>query len=189
MPIILSKRTGGGGSSGGVTSLDGLSGAVTLSEGDGITLTTVGQDIEIAASGGGDSELAFAQITSNVDITSTTAATPTEVISAGAVVFDGSTRVCIEFFCMQVRSSHQFVVLTLWDDATQLSRFGVVQIALDVNMPVLLRRILTPSAGSHTYKVTAYKSGGTGTITAGTGSGGDGANVPAYIRIATLDAV
>lgn len=52
MATILSRKPGGGGSGGGVTSLDGLTGAVTLSAGSGITLTPTGQDIEIASTGG-----------------------------------------------------------------------------------------------------------------------------------------
>jgi hypothetical protein len=54
MATLLSGRgSSGGGSGGGVTSLDGLTGAVTLSEGSGITLTPTGNDIEIAATGSG----------------------------------------------------------------------------------------------------------------------------------------
>jgi hypothetical protein len=57
VPVILSKKPGGGGSGGGVTSISesgqpALTGAVTLSEGTGVTLTQVGQDIEIAGTGG-----------------------------------------------------------------------------------------------------------------------------------------
>lgn len=57
MPTVLSRKPGGGGGSGGgVTSLSesgqpALTGAVTFSEGSGVTLTQVGQDIEIASSG------------------------------------------------------------------------------------------------------------------------------------------
>jgi hypothetical protein len=57
--IVLGRKPGGGGGpGGGVTSIAesgqaALTGAVTLSEGTGVTLTQAGQDIEIAASGGG----------------------------------------------------------------------------------------------------------------------------------------
>lgn len=56
MAVILGRKPGGGGSGpgSGVTSIaksgdSGLTGAVTLSEGSGVTLTQVGQDIEVAA--------------------------------------------------------------------------------------------------------------------------------------------
>jgi hypothetical protein len=50
---VLSRRPGGSGGSAGVSSLEGLTGAVTLSAGDGVTLTPTGNDIEIAATGSG----------------------------------------------------------------------------------------------------------------------------------------
>ena len=57
--IILGRKGGGGGAAAGVTSIaetgqPALTGAVTLSEGTGVTLTQVGQDISIAAAGGSD---------------------------------------------------------------------------------------------------------------------------------------
>lgn len=51
MPVVLSRKGGGSGSAG-VSSLEGLTGAVTLSEGPGVTFTQVGNDIEISSSGG-----------------------------------------------------------------------------------------------------------------------------------------
>lgn len=51
---------GGGGSGGGVTSLNGETGAVTIVAGSGITVTPSGQNITIAATGGGSSS--FVQI-------------------------------------------------------------------------------------------------------------------------------
>jgi hypothetical protein len=54
MATVLSRKGGGsGGSSAGVSSLEGLTGAVTLSEGSGITLTPTGNDIEIASTATG----------------------------------------------------------------------------------------------------------------------------------------
>lgn len=56
---LLVASSGGGG---GVTSLNGLTGAVTLSAGSNITLTPVGNDIEISATGGGTPTLTDTQI-------------------------------------------------------------------------------------------------------------------------------
>lgn len=49
----LSAQVSAGGGGGGVTSLNTLTGAVTLSAGSNITLTPSGNDIEIASTGGG----------------------------------------------------------------------------------------------------------------------------------------
>ncbi len=73
MPVVIGRKgAGGGGSGGGVTSLAksgdaALTGAVTLSEGSNVTLTQVGQDIEIAAaSGGGGLFASYAQLSHTV---------------------------------------------------------------------------------------------------------------------------
>ena len=46
-----------------------------------------------------DNQLAYVEFTSTVTISSTSAASPNDVVSAGAVSFNGSDTVCIEFYC------------------------------------------------------------------------------------------
>jgi hypothetical protein len=51
VPVILGGSSGGGGGGGGVTSLNSLTGALTLVAGSGITITPSGSNITIAATG------------------------------------------------------------------------------------------------------------------------------------------
>jgi hypothetical protein len=76
------------------------------------------------------------------------------------------------------------VVVSLFEGATQIGRFGAVEntvvtvAALDV--PLYSRIRFTPTAASHTYTVTAHQANGNGTV--GAGAGGTGAYPPAFVR-------
>lgn len=134
-------------------------------------------------------ELAYAEITASVTLASTTEATPTNVISAGAVTFDGSTRVCIEFYCvLLVGGTAGSSFVNLWDDTTtDLGRLGQGTVA-GGGTPCLVRRFLTPSAAVHTYRVRGW-TGTTGNGAVNAGAGGAATYMPAYIRITVADAV
>jgi len=136
-----------------------------------------------AASGAGITELSYVELTAQVNIASSTEATPTLVVAAAALTFDGGTKACIEFFAPGATASSTGVLfLSLWDGATNLGQWGVVVPAGSGTVPVLLRRFLTPSNGSHTYKVQGYMSAGAGAnVVAGTG--GAGAKTAGYIRV------
>lgn len=130
-------------------------------------------------------QLAYVEFTSDVTNTNTTEATATSVVSAGAVSFDGSTRVCIEFYApYTVSPSGGSLFLTLYDGSSSIAaNMGQQGNGVIVVGPVLLRRFLTPSNASHTYSIRVYNASGTGTV--GAGAGGSGNKAPGYIRITT----
>lgn len=130
-------------------------------------------------------ELAYVENTSgDITITATTEGTGQEIVSAGAVTFDGSTRVCIEFYCPQTYSGGgNGLIFDLSDGGTEIGRMGMVFAdGVDNRSAILLRRFLTPSAASHTYAIQAWKSGAS-TMEVSAGAGGTGASMPTYIRI------
>lgn len=76
-------------------------------------------------------------------------------ITAGAVVFDGSTRVKVDVFCPSFATPDDADV-DLLDNGSSIGTFGeygATQAFGDDNqiVPMFLRRFLTPSAGSHTF--------------------------------------
>jgi glutamine amidotransferase-like uncharacterized protein len=139
------------------------------------TTLTQGSDVE--------TELAYVEITSSVSITATTSAGANTVVSAGALSFDGSTRICIEFFSPTVvcgSNAAAKVQITLWDGATEGPRFAGF-VGTSQQAPCLARRFLTPSAGSHTYIIKAYRELVDGTV--GAGDSTTDAQTAAYVRI------
>lgn len=137
--------------------------------------------------GGGVTQIAYVEFTSNVTVSSTTEGTPTDVVDSPAHTYDGATLICIEFFAPQANctTASGAMLISLWDGAANLGRLGATQESAASGLviyPLLLRRFLTPSAASHTYKIQAFcTAAAAGTI--GAGSGGSGNNLPGYIRV------
>jgi PKD repeat protein len=130
-------------------------------------------------------EIAYAQITSPVTISATTEGAAQDVVSSGAVTYDG-TAVYIEFYAPRVDvGAAAETILVLQDGATALGWIGYFSVgavtAIQQRTPARLSRKLTPSAGSHTYKITGFRVTVNGTVQAG--AGGSAAFMPAYIRV------
>ena len=130
-------------------------------------------------------ELGYTEFTSDVSVTSTTEGTPDDVVSAGALTFSGQP-IVIEFFTPQAQQVNNAELrFSLWEGATNRGKIGAQGAIGNAggHGPILVRRrIAAPSAGSLTFKVSAWNSAaGTGTVKAG--SGGSGAFLPGYIRI------
>jgi hypothetical protein len=129
-------------------------------------------------------EIGYDQIVSPVTVSSAAEATGTTVITCGAHTFDGSP-VLVEFFApqIQIAAAVDFVIVSLFEGATQIGRLadprnntaGVTQ-----QVAVTGKLRFTPTAGSHTYTVTAFRNASNGTIAAG--PAGASQEVPAYIR-------
>jgi hypothetical protein len=132
-------------------------------------------------------EFGYTQITAPVNITSTTEATGTTLIAAGAIVFDGSP-VLAQFFCPALKADNSatgdFTIVSLFEGATQISRLCLVEAIATFapnNYTVSGFFRFTPTAASHTYTVTASTSVNSN-ASAVAGSGGVGGYPPAYIR-------
>jgi hypothetical protein len=131
----------------------------------------------------GGAEVGYDQITANVTVSATVEASGTTVITAAAHTFDGAA-VVAEFFSPSLApASNDFIIVSLFEGATQIARFGQVgggNAANPASTAFCARLRFTPTAASHTYTVTAIRSATNGTIFAGLS--GTGAYVPAYLR-------
>jgi hypothetical protein len=132
-------------------------------------------------------EVGYDQITSIVNISSTTEATGTAVISCASHTFDGAA-VMAEFFTPRAilpqAGSNNIMTVSLFESATEI---GIIALALDpsltaFHMPLSGRLRFTPTAGAHTYTVTAFVNNTTGTPQIVAGAGGTAAFVPAFCR-------
>lgn len=136
-------------------------------------------------------ELNYTQITANANVTDTSEATATALISPGAITFDG-TAVKVEFFCASVQTDSaaigDLLTITLFEGATQIGRLAVLDtVAAQIQKePIKAEYRFTPTAGSHTYKVCAFTTSVTGTPTLVAGAGGTGVAVPAFIRFVKI---
>ena len=145
--------------------------------------------IQGGSSGGGGTqgtEVGYDQITSSVNVASTTEATPTAIISCAAHTFDGAA-VLLTVFAPQIVSPSvlsSFVVVLLFESTTEITRLGTFLTPAAANMDqgaTLLYRF-TPTAGSHTYTISAYASSTTGTPSISCGAGGTATLNPAFAR-------
>jgi hypothetical protein len=129
-------------------------------------------------------ELGYAQITAPVTVTSATEASGTVVIAAPAFTFDGNLVMCevIAPYVSTAAVAGAGLALCLFEGATEIAKLGIVlSVAAQVQYATWSSRLrFTPTAGSHTYTVTAFQIGGNGVV--GAGAGGTGTYMPAYIR-------
>ena len=132
-------------------------------------------------------EINYTQITTPANITDTAEATATALISPGAITFDGTAVIC-EFFGVILTDTTavgDICSVCLFEGATQITRLAVVradEITNNDAHTVHAMYRFTPSAASHTYKITAFTQTTTGTPNIHAGSGGTGGYPPAYVR-------
>jgi hypothetical protein len=132
------------------------------------------------------SELAYAERTTNLAIPTSAESAPTDVVSTPATAYDGRP-VLVEFFAPRVWPNVTAGVnFNLWDGNTNLGilAFLYTQGTTEVDYALRAARRLTPSAGSHTYRIRAWATAGTANLVAG--AGGPGAFVPAFIRVSRI---
>lgn len=141
-----------------------------------------------AQAGGGVTVIDYTEFTGNVDISSNSEASPTNIVVAGAHTFDGATLCCIEFYSPNVvfnATLNGALFIDIYDGTTSIGRLAALQTpsgdgALNYNL--FGRRYLTPSAASHTYKIGGwYATVADPFVKAG--AGGTTTLLPGYIRI------
>jgi hypothetical protein len=137
----------------------------------------------IPGSGTGSGSKLVSVTATDVTVSSSTEATPDDVISLGAFTYTAAATV-LEFYAAtaDVPSGALGLILELWDANTYLARILDVRSgnATTPQCPLYARYELTPSAASHTYKIRGIKVGGLQncTIRGGTGTGGSGTYTP-----------
>jgi hypothetical protein len=130
-------------------------------------------------------EVAYAEFTTLVQ---TAGGAETAVVSSPAFVFDGVTEYVIEFYCPLFANfaAATTAVLRLREDPaganTDLGDLAQIASA-NLQCPVHAERVLTPSAGSHIYRVTIRRTAGAAEPAVEGGAGGAGAKMPGLIRI------
>jgi hypothetical protein len=138
-------------------------------------------------SGSSGAEISYTQITSTVNVVSTTEATGTTILSPGSVNFDG-TAVLVEFFAPSINigtNVNSFVVVSLFEGATQITRLVNISAAAagtNVGVGVVGKYRFTPTAAAHTYTVTAFCLNVAGTPAVSAGPAGTANYPPAYVR-------
>lgn len=131
-------------------------------------------------------ELAYNQITTVVNVTVTTVASPQIVIEGTTRTYDGSP-VLVEFYAtVVVAPTGSTIFLNLWDGATDLGIVG--QVYLTSAVPALGstlhgRRRLVPSAGAHNYRLLGWLASGTGGAVYAAAGGAGQTHNPAFLRV------
>ncbi len=142
-----------------------------------------------AAAGGGVTEVAYTEITSPVTISSTTQAGANTVIDTGSLSYSAVAHI-IEFYAPYVETgtpNGSTTIINLWDGGTDLGFLAEVinggsGTGNGNRVPVLCRRKITPSAGSHQYIIKGWRVSANGSVQAGAGSS-SATWMPAYCRV------
>lgn len=128
-------------------------------------------------------------------VSATTESTANTIVTSNALSFDGTEIILIEFFapgCVGPNDGAGTVLeLSCWlyDGASSI---GMIcrhrALSDDEGSPLIGKRRLAPSSGSHTFSIRASR---TGTVNATVlhSGGGSGQNMPAYIRITSIGPV
>lgn len=130
--------------------------------------------------------LAYAEKTSNTDITATSEATANTIVAADPVEFDGGTVILVEFGTnawAQTSTSPVNRLVLFEDDSPIGTLFQGVSPSTSSGKPgFTVRRRMTPTAGTHTYSVRGWVSSSSTMIVAGD-TFGSGIDSPAYISV------
>ncbi len=136
-------------------------------------------DTQVVTASGGLVELGYSQITSNVTITSTNAASPQIVIPDLTVVSDGSP-LLVEFSYTNLNIGPG-MAFGFWVDGARQGNLGIPPGSSGGNF--FSRLVL--SAGSHTVRVVGWL-GVAGTATLYASNGTSGNDNPAFLRVSKI---
>lgn len=133
-------------------------------------------------------EIAYDQITSPVNVVSTTEGTPTSIIPGTSKTYENVP------YMFHFNSPHVdtpsvaggFVAVLLMEDGVSIGRIALVttSAALSVGEGTSIPFRFTPTAGAHTFGISAFASSTTGTPDVGAGAGGAaGTYAPSFLRV------
>lgn len=143
----------------------------------------------LPSSGGSSSgEILYTQITSTVNITGTTSAGATAVLSPGAITFDGSL-VIMSVFCPFIRCDTAAIGdlfrVSIFEGSTEIGQLGRIRLSETGGThggEFFAQYRFAPTAGSHTYEIRCYVTSTSGTPQFGAGAGGTDTPLPAFVR-------
>ena len=141
----------------------------------------------VAGSIGTEYSGTYVEFTSTVACTATTEATANTVVTAGAVTFNGTDIVLIEFYCFawDLNSTTANARIVLYDGASSIGQMWqstLIAASGSTSAGIYVARRLTPSNASHTYSIRGYVTVAS-TFDVGAGAGGNGNGMPGWIRI------
>jgi hypothetical protein len=127
----------------------------------------------------------YAEFTVTVDVTTTTEAGATTIVTGSPVTYDGATVILVEYQVPVIQIDSSVVMRTvLYDGASSigwLSNEGVLSLSAAEGARRMSRK-LTPSAAAHTYSIRSFlNAAGTGHHVVG--AGGLGNIMPGFMRI------
>lgn len=157
----------------------GPTGPTGVTGSNGVTGITGITGITGSTGATGQAEIGYVQSTSPITIVDTARVTQTQLMTSGALTFDGAP-VIFEFFCAGVTSSStaaSAVFVMLVEGSTELGETEMFT-NTQVMMPAYIRYRFTPTAGAHTYKLCAFATSLTGTPLLNAG----GSYFPIFIR-------
>lgn len=132
-------------------------------------------------------EIGYSERTSGFTASASSAATAADMGMSITLTADGVTPYMLEFWAAWVDTSAAlgaYTAVHFAENGTRLADWDVIvraPAAAMTSAPIIARKRIVPTAGSHTYTMRAWSSGGTGTINAG--PGGVGNPPPMFMRI------
>lgn len=133
-------------------------------------------------------ELDYVTKTSNTTVSGTSEGAATTIITSTSLSYDGTAvMVAVSFPELQIANTGDILVIAdLYVDSTMLGRLSITALEphTDGRIPYFASYRHTPSAGTHTYTLKAWKSGGgTSSVAFAASTGGTGADVAGFIRV------
>ncbi len=125
--------------------------------------------------------VASASIAASVNITGTSSATGTTVLTTGAFTVDNPGTFLVTVFTPTLTRGTTNLDLELWDGATLLTTLMAHTAAVVPVLPVTMRALVTLAAGGHNLSVKGFVDAGTGVFGAGAGTTGNPPN--AFITV------
>lgn len=111
-----------------------------------------------------------------------TSASQTDIVSGAGFVADGISSYWIEFYTPEgVSAAADILAVVLWDNATQLDQLAQLQPPAVIGEPIFCKLLVTPAAGTRTYKIKAFRVASNGSVAGG--AGGSGAFTPCTITV------